>query len=599
MNNYMNNLPLWLKNAKCEVDPYLRTALATTFLDHLDDLLARTGVFPLIIEAKKNRLEEVFTLIGFDSNNRVDLLDFSLQSRFIVAYVSVNTLKELHAFDAVQRIEMAFFLQVQRSIKAAGKKALPSSISHLTSNKTKLIGVIDNGCPFAHQAVRAKGGGTRVFSIWDQNDIYDSTTMPHGMTYGRVLSRDMLNSLMVGSTYNGVLDESLCYQESELGMLQHGRSHGAHTLGLAAGNFSFRAIGKSQVDVGKIPLNDDASESDIVFVQLPKPVIQAPTRGSQALHLLNALRYLVACAGKKNKDIYAVIDYGSYLGPHDGTSLFERAVDELVLQVNSAGKKLHVIFAVGNGRNERFHANILTQINKTKSVELWIPPANEASVFAEIWLYKGSVFKSLKLTSPDGQSSATYSVLDSVNSLGDQIAPIATISGSKMRDGQICILVRIAPTRTQNAYQLPAPDGRWLIELKAESSKPVHCYVSRGGRNFGAPPRTLQARWKIPADMPLDKDIRIDTYHTTIGAGCGNEVMMVGSYKNWKNKEPTKYSGRGPRRGGKYAQIGPKMLFPSEEAQSLRGIRGIGNYSGTSYRLVGTSTAPPQAVRVL
>jgi hypothetical protein len=364
----MFSLPDWLKNAKCEVDPYLRVAIASTLIDHEGELSASKAVFPLIIEAKPNRIEAVLILIGFEPNNQVDTPASFSDSRFITARVNTISLMQLHLFDAVKRIEIGWSLHVQRPQVTRARGAFVSVQAPIISTTPKLIGIIDNGCPFAHEAIRSPLGGTRVLSIWDQNDEFGSAAMPYGMSYGRVLSRPLLKKLMTDATVDGVLNESLCYQASGLDMLQQGRSHGAHVLGLAAGEYKYRGIGKNQTDVGKIPLADKASQSDIVFVQLPRSAIQAPSRGSQTLHLLNGLRYLVACAGKKTKDIYAVIDYGSYLGPHDATSLFERAVDELVRQVKMKGKRLHVIFAVGNGRQERFHASFQSKKNIPKQI---------------------------------------------------------------------------------------------------------------------------------------------------------------------------------------------------------------------------------------
>ena len=596
MIDMMFSQPDWLKNAKCEVDPYLRVAIASTLIDHEGAISVNNEFFPLIIEAKPNRIEEVLILIGFEPTNQVDTPASFSDSRFITARVNAISMMELHLFDAVKRIEIGWSLHVQRQRVTHTRGAFVSAQAPVISTTSKLIGIIDNGCPFAHEAIRSPLGVTRVLSIWDQNDEFGSAAMPYGMSYGRVLSRPLLKKLMTNATVGGVLSESLCYKASGLDMLQQGRSHGAHVLGLATGEYKYRAIGKSQTEVGKIPLADKASRSDIVFVQLPRSAIQAPSRGSQTLHLLNGLRYFVACAGKKTKDIYAVIDYGSYLGPHDATSLFERAVDELVRQVAAQGKRLHVVFAVGNGRQEHFHASFQSKKNIPKQIELWIPPANEVSVFVEIWLYRNSKFDSLKLTTPDRKISTTCSALNSVNSIGDIYSPVAIVSASRLHDDQQCIVIRIGPTRVQGKYQ-PAQDGRWLVELQAESTNLVHCYISRGGRNFGAPRRSQQARWKIPQNSPTGAAIDISIDYTTIGAGCGDEVMMVGSYNSWKPKESTKYSGRGPRRGGKQVNIGPARLYPGEEAQTLRGIRGIGNYSGSSYRLVGTSTAPPQAVR--
>jgi hypothetical protein len=609
MEPFIIPMPSWLAKPKCEADPYLRIAFATGFQDYNLEAFTGAGQIPVVVEtvASAKDVQQAVKVALSQRVNRIDLAGLSAAIPFFTAHVGMKTVELLHQDIAIKRVELAMPLRVQRYVPHLHTIARSPPVAVNKSAGDMLIGVIDSGCPFAHQAFRLGADDTRVLGVWDQDARPDFVTggPPAGFSYGRYVPRSVLKGFMDASKdRDGVIRESLCYEAANHSLMRSTRSHGAHTLGLAGGDIAYKALGhNAQTDVGKFKLTDRAARSDLVFVQLPRDSLQAPTRGSQAMHLLNGLKFIMESAGPKVKDIYTVIDYGSYLGPHDGTSLFERAVDSLVKQLKNQTpklrKNLHVIFPTGNGRNEKFHAGTAIDSGVSSSLDLWLPPNNEVATFAELWLRKNTQWDHLKLHTPDGVSMLqSAKVMEETSCLGSRRSPVAAIDVSQSSDGQICVLTRIAPTRTDSVNQEAAQDGRWLFELKATSTDTAHFYVARGGKNFSAVRRTFQPRWKVRANVTVLNPVWIDTHHTTIGAGCGNRTLMLGSFNSW-NRKPTKYSGRGPRRGGLNGTIGPNYLVVGEEAQTLRGIRGIGNRSGSTFRMVGTSTAPPQAVRKL
>jgi hypothetical protein len=605
MDSFIVNMPSWLAKPVCEADPYLRIAFATGFQDYDLDAFIGNGQIPVVVEvgSSEKDIRKAVDMVSNEPGSRLDAVGLSTATPFFTAHVGMKTVERLHQDAAIKRVEFAMPLRVQRFVphKQSGLHSPPEAVQKSAGNM--LIGVIDSGCPFAHQAFRSASGGTRVLAVWDQDVQPDFVVggPPAGFSYGRYVQRQTLESFMDASKdINGVVRESLCYEVANHSVMRLARSHGAHTLGLAGGSIAYRALGQNaHTDVGKFKLTDRAAKSDLVFVQLPRDSVQAPTRGSQTMHLFNGLKFIVESAGPKVKDIYAVVDYGSYLGPHDGTSLFERAVDALVTQVKQQGKTLHVLFPTGNGRQEKFHASTSIRRASAPKIDLWLPPNNETSTFAELWLRKDTLWDKLTLRTPDGFSTLqSAKVMEETSCLGDRLSPVAAIDVSQGSDRQICVLIRIAPTRTDSVSQEAAQDGRWVVELLAESGRTAHFYVARGGKNFSALRRVFQSRWKQHTASTVSTPVWIDTRHTTIGAGCGNKTLMLGSFNSW-NSKPTKYSGRGPRRGGVNGDIGPNYLVVGEEAQTLRGIRGIGNRSGSTFRMVGTSTAPPQAVRKL
>ncbi len=606
MNRYLSTMPDWMVNAKCQVDPYLRVAFANGFVDYDNRALQGKGLIPFTIELANTDAD---TFIAFKkalkkSQSFCDEIYLQDKSGYVTCHLSKQGMEILHSMKEVKRVELGMPLQVQRG-KARSKGLVTSANSPVesvvVSDGILLIGVIDNGCPFAHEAFRDVTGGTRVLSIWDQ-DIrpdFDTNGPPQGFSYGRYVPRKKLNVMMnAARAANGVINENVCYENAGYDIMRLAQSHGSHTLGLAGGMFSYPALNEqSAVKVGKTKLVDLAAKSDLVFVQLPRQVVQAPTRGSITMHVLNGLRHIVACAGKNVQTIVAVVDYGSDLGPHDAGSMFEKAVDQLVDEVKKSGRSLVVLFPVGNGRQDRRHAGVTNTATATQHLSIWMPPSNEVAVFSEIWFQKPITSVEIAMATPTeliaSASKVKLGQTQCIENFGYSVAVIDVSLDSGT--GQACVLIRIAPTRYSEAKYPSAEDGRWPLSIKSDSQEEVHMYLMGAVINFGAYKRSKKTHL-IPDDTQLDA-VSIDTLHTTIGAGCGNKVFMLGSYQKW-NLKPTKYSGRGPRRGGVDPNKGPEYLVVGEEGQTLHGIRGIGNRSGATFRLVGTSTAPPQAARV-
>lgn len=607
MNRYLAKMPDWIAKAKCQVDPYLRIALANGFADYDSAALTGKGLIPVTVELENAQAATYLVVKNALklSKSFCDDIHLQDQSNYLTCHLTKQGLETFHSMKQVRRIELAMPLKVQRGKKRT--KTMVTSGTHpcekvIQSKGGLLIGVIDNGCPFAHETFRDATRGTRILSIWDQDvrPDFDTNGPPSGFSYGRYVARQKLHAIMKNAVgVNGAINENVCYERAGYDIMRFAQSHGSHTLGLAGGKFAFPALNlASGVKVGKTELTDLAAQADLAFVQLPRQFVQAPTRGSVTMNVLNGIRHIVACAGSATKTIVAVVDYGSELGPHDASSLFERAVDQLVTQVKVVlGKSLIVLFPVGNGRLDRRHAGLTYTSSAPKKLSIWMPPANEVAVFSEIWFQDPTKSIEIDFATPTELiGSASKVKLGQTQCIGSPGGPVAVVDVSKdALTGQSCALIRIAPTRSSDSSQPSAEDGRWSVGVRSDSARTVHVYLNGAVRNFGTFKRSKKAHLLHGGEKT--KTVWIDTQHTTIGAGCGNSVFMLGSYQKW-NDAPTKYSGSGPRRGGLTPSRGPDYLVVGEEGQTLRGIRGIGNRSGMTFRLIGTSTAPPQAARV-
>ena len=194
-----------------------------------------------------------------DHKPGIEFAPIDPDSQYVSKYTTMRTLKaavERHTFSSwnthVSRVELS--LPVQRPPTRFAKKAplRNRKPSHYPPTDV-LIGVIDDGCPFAaaHFAkfVLSAAAGTRVRGIWDQNrgrfpiSVDSNTQFGEFLTdfnYGLEFLRDSeppnpgirtigLNDWIgLHSTTAGSVDEDGCYAEAEFNSLLSQYSHGAH-----------------------------------------------------------------------------------------------------------------------------------------------------------------------------------------------------------------------------------------------------------------------------------------------------------------------------------------------------------------------------------
>lgn len=601
----MTALPKWLINASCETDPYLRMAFLNDFADYEPWRLSSPtqSLIAVTFEAKGLSTDSnTFNMPTFG----VWGIPISGQSTgFVTGHVSFNDLQNLHNCKDILRVELGLPFITQRPSSRQRQTVTPSVCDTplLTSQSQALIGVIDHGCPFAHSNLLSSDGKSRLLSIWDQDLQPDfiGGDAPIGFAYGRYVEKSQLDIWIGRAKDNqGNICESVCYELADYAAMSHSYTHGSHVVNVAGGKSRLTATDQySSYSVGRSLFSDKASESDLVFVQLPRQVAQAPSRGSLTMHLLNGVRYILSCAGEKTKHVIAVVDYGSHLGPHDGSSLFERALDAIVENALTKGIRLDILFPTGNGRKDEFHAGVKTRHAAQQAELYWrIPPCNEVPCFSEIWLRNDSNQPTIHLNSEHEKYQLSVT-LDTDKPFDYDHCEVGAIDISRQYGGAVMALLRVAPSKTDSPASIPAPDGRWRLRLASGSTRTSHLYATKGTKNLSLLPRSFKSKFLISYNpvLEFDPEIWIDDLYTTIGPASATKITALASCNAWNGKS-TSYSGFGPDRKTASATTA-KYLVVGEEAQTLGGIRSYGTRSGISFRLRGSSTAPPQAARHL
>jgi Subtilase family len=607
------------------IDPYLSIALANNFADHLPGRpVNHTDAFHLVLQLQKQKLDEFVK----DQN---DFLDFQFNPSSLISVddekvalsgkFRKSAIDRLIQKDWVLHVELGHSLVPQRWNRRfaepvailSEKQARRPPQSKANGDGRVLAAIIDNGCNFASLQYRrpiqedAKPK-TRVVAIWDQDDSADwgkvaSATPPNGFIYGLEILQEALNDMLAThQTPNGEVDERAAYNSAHRDELLGSLTHGTHTMG--------RFVGTSYGINGDI---DHAASSDVVFVQLPRQVVQTPSANAIHRCILDGIQYIkhFAAANGYSKCI-VVCAYGSYLGPHDGTSFFERALDAIL---NANEPDIQIVFAAGNCRKQALHVSNTTialhgdsqtssQAATAFEINWMLAPESECSADAEFWITNHEEPVDVTIQSGTEKIAVTFKSGQVTRVFDWLFVHCQHFDGSDDTSSkQMCLTFRAAPTKGDGGLRILAPSGAVHIAFTSSFKKggTIDGYLCWGGENFGFEKRMSQSHWAARENSALI----IQPQGTIIGSACGSsqKIHLVGGYTRGDYSKATDYSSIGPARGGlrgpNGSKRGPDLVAVSDLGFFNNGIPGPGVESGAVYQLWGTSGAAPQLGRAI
>jgi hypothetical protein len=481
----------------------------------------------------------------------------------------------------------------------------------MESGPDTVVGIVDDGCPFAHQHyLRPDPAAPRVRYIWDQggtNPAFGDPPPP--FTYGRTYDASLLDQIIADSTSNGVVDEDAAYGLAGLPSLRRPTSHGAQVMSHAAG--SARQL------TGRAPPNPLSGRTDLAFVQLPPAALDDPTGrwlDGYGLAALQAIRFYAREGHVKPAEKIVVnLSYGPQTGPHDGSAVVEAAIDEMTQA--ATGYIFQVIVPSGNNHLLRAHAQFdLAQHGGC--IEWFVSPDSQLPSFLEIWLPDDVSLDDVELAvdTPGGDHLDVTAPVPQTNTRPEGIA---VVEGPEP-DKHVHVLLWVAPT-ARPAFDASAASlvlgtpGRRRVTVKPLGGKVlqgiVHAYLSRSDANMGRSRRGRSGHLESPGYEPDGVKAPDDHLHdqeplgpaevvaqgSLNGIGTGARSIVIAGYRH-SDRLPAPYSASGPSRG---TRTGPNWAYPTEESRVLRGLLAAGNRSATVLRLQGTSFAAPQYAREL
>lgn len=236
------------------------------------------------------------------------------------------------------------------------------------SGKDVVVGIIDFGFDYNHPVYYdTTGARYRIKRVWELNG---TGTPPAGYTYGNELTDT--TAIKAKGTDNTK------------------QTHGTAVSGIAAGsgygsplNSRFRGI---------------AYESDIVLVGVRRDSLSQQWMEGSFSDFIDGINYIFRYAASVGKPAVVNISWGSQSGPHDGSTLFNEACDNLT------GSGKIVVMSAGNEGQEKIHlSKTFTATDTTLYTFLdflpdlykrtWIDVWGEAgkSFCGEVTLYKNGV----------------------------------------------------------------------------------------------------------------------------------------------------------------------------------------------------------------
>jgi hypothetical protein len=509
----------------------------------------------------------------------------------------------------------------------------------------KVLGLIDDSFALAHANFLGQGGKPRIAFFWRQ-DSEGKGRVPKDMAYGRELTDADIGAAIRCHSYNGIVDESAVYTALGLSVLgqkwPHGHvpfhaldtavSHGTHVMDLAGGPRTLLAQVSNlppgfDAPPSWAPADDAASRCPIVAVQLDYDTVADTSGGSLNVHVLDGLMYILSrCTA--DAEIVVNLSFGTLAGPHNGTSLVEAAMDQLV---SLCGNRLKIALAAGNSYQARTHANVTLGKNQDATLRWCVLPDDSSQSFLELWMPETPEGVEIQVTPPGREPLPALRLGESRMWLDGGKRPVcALIYPARVATGEnaTCALLALAPTFSleQKVATAPtssldhkvatAPSGVWQVRLNNTKSGNVtiDAYVERDdvviGTRGGAKqshfedepqwPSSQQYDMQAFVDQPSRKTpIRRSGNFNSIATGSG--TVSVGGIRinnlSWAHYSPRKPDPDAARPSRAGVVKVPDAAACSDENPALTGVRAAGTRSSAVVKLRGTSSAAPQVSR--
>lgn len=419
------------------------------------------------------------SLTSTEALDRLGIAYTRITPSIVTAKVPLSALESLEVAASIKHVAMAHKLKPHNDINMAKMNvSVPHNAGYTGTDV--LVGVIDTGLDTKHPAFRVggvAGGASRVKYLWDQT----ATSVPFDVgTFSTSTGRRWSDSEITAGT---------CTETDTDG-------HGTHVAGSFAG-----------YDAAYTALHGGAKVANILFVKT----------SFYSDDILNGIKWMLEQAKELGKPVVVNLSLGSSYGPHDGTDLDAKAVDDLV--ASSAGK-LIVVRSGGNYAADAIHDSA------TVGTDVTALPVTVAAYTQDSSRYDRLRFNFYY----DAASAISVRLKDSKGNVGAWMAPSASTYEGTMGDGsgyylqvgntaesyntnlkRIFVLVGELDNETDGKYVRP---GSWELQFKTDSSS-----TRLDGWLYDAAGGDIDAAFTSPdPDITLGND------------ACGTNVIAVAAY---------------------------------------------------------------------
>lgn len=473
-----------------------------------------------------------------------------------------------------------------------------------------IVGVIDDGLPFANARFRDKSASTpststRIEYLWNQ----DRSTF---------LSKADIDDYLKKSTHGGLVDEDEAYRRAGCTFAVSGHkswarraTHGAHVMDLACG-----------LDPAKVTPNSPR----IIGVELPSAVTADPSSGNLEVYVALGLLYILVHADRVAAQykcgplpLVVNLSYGVNHGPHDGTALIEQLFDFLTAQRRLVSPYI-LVLAAGNSHLTRCHAHFRLAaalgVPTPRTLDWRVMPDDATQTKLEIWLPYDADPKQIEvtITRPDGSRLGPMKAGDPPIEWPSKAALVlrVTYPAVPAYGKRNVITLWLAPTTSLEAAAPVAPSGTWRITVTNVGMTPlcIDSWIWRDDTPFGYPIRGRQSRFEDADYVRFDAQGRlieddigpsyVKRNGSMNGIATGSETGVIGGCRR-TDLHAAPYTAGGPTLKPTSAQpaprTGPDATAYAEWSAACRGMLATGTRSGSVVAVNGTSVSAPQVTR--
>ena len=308
----------------------------------------------LIIDNDKGILSELpdvtVSCIQQVNNRQAVVYASVLQSGFSINNIGYRFLPKCYGFLNTDALEETGVLMLRRQpfINLYGQGVL--------------VGIIDAGIDFRHEAFIRENNTSKIVSAWNQTDR--NGTPPEGFVYGSEYSREMIN-------------EAISTGGNELDSLIDGNGHGTAIAAAAAGR-----IIEDKDFSGVAPL----AELVVVKLKQAKNIfkdfyrIEEDSDAFQENDILLGIKYIMQVARQQNKPIVLCFGLGTNQGDHNGSGFLGEYMNSLAVTPG-----IYMCTAAGNegGRAHHFGGRVLSR-DESQEVEIFVDRQSQGFIM-ELW----------------------------------------------------------------------------------------------------------------------------------------------------------------------------------------------------------------------
>ena len=239
----------------------------------------------------------------------------SVAGNIATVVIPIDSVEVLAALPEVKRVDIGRQAKLKmdkaRIVTRIDDVLAGSELSQPFKGNGVVLGIVDTGFQYGHlNFLSPEDNSLRIKRVWDQAN--EKGPAPEGFYYGTELKSE---NAIFRAGYD-LKDET----------------HGTHVAGIAAGS-----------DVSA-PYYGAAPGSELVLA-----AIDASMRSNVAI--LDGVKYIFDYAASVDKPCVVNLSLGMHTGPHDGTSMFDKACDEM------QGPGRIIVGAAGNEGTAALHVS--------------------------------------------------------------------------------------------------------------------------------------------------------------------------------------------------------------------------------------------------